>query len=59
MAQLALFFLGPPRIERDGIPITVDTRKAIALMVYLVMTRQRCSRDALAGLLWPDYDQAK
>jgi DNA-binding SARP family transcriptional activator len=57
MTQLALFLLGPPRIERDGTPVTVDTRKAIALMAYLAMTRQRQSRDTLAALLWPDYDQ--
>src|SRR6201987_2450557 len=31
MSRLALSLLGPPRIERDGIFIYVDTRKAIAL----------------------------
>ena len=58
MARLALFLLGAPRIERDDVLINVDTRKAIALMAYLAVTRQRHSRDALAALLWPDYDQA-
>ncbi len=58
MARLALFLLGPPRIERDDVLINMDTRKAVALMAYLVVTRQRHSRDALAALLWPDYDQA-
>src|ERR1700726_385409 len=57
MTRLALFLLGPPRIEREGTPITVDTRKAIALITYLAITRQRHSRDALATLLWPEYDQ--
>ncbi|HEU5369935.1 MAG TPA: AAA family ATPase [Ktedonobacterales bacterium] len=57
MSRLALLLLGPPRIEHDGRPVVVDTRKAIALMAYLVMTRQEQSRDRLAGLLWPDYDQ--
>jgi DNA-binding SARP family transcriptional activator len=57
MTRLALFLLGPPGIEREGIPITVDTRKAIALITYLAITRQRHSRDALATLLWPEYDQ--
>ncbi|MFL5663836.1 MAG: AAA family ATPase [Ktedonobacteraceae bacterium] len=57
MTRLALFLLGPPRIEREGMPITVDTRKAIALIAYLAITRQRHSRDALATLLWPEYDQ--
>jgi DNA-binding SARP family transcriptional activator len=58
MARLALFLLGSPRIERDGHPIAVDTRKAVALLAYLAVTRQRHSRDVLAGLLWPDYDES-
>ncbi len=59
MPRLRLLLLGPPRIERDGRPIEVDTRKAIALMVYLAVTRQPHSREALATLLWPEYDQAR
>ncbi len=58
MSRLALSLLGPPRIERDGMLIDVDTRKAIALIAYLAVTRQRHSRDALAALLWPEYDQS-
>ena len=54
-----LFLLGPPRIERDGVPVKVDTRKAIALVAYLAVTRQSHTRDALAALLWPDYDQTR
>src|SRR5437899_3885155 len=57
MSRLALFLLGPPRIERDDILVDVDTRKATALIAYLAVTRQRQSRDALANLLWPEYDQ--
>ncbi len=57
MSQLTLFLLGSPRLERDDQPVEVDTRKAIALMAYLTVTRQSHSRDALATLLWPDYDQ--
>src|SRR5918998_450779 len=56
VSSLHLFFLGTPRIERDGVPVTVDTRKAVALMAYLAVTRQRHSRDALSTLLWPEYD---
>ncbi len=57
MSRLELLLLGPPRIEREAQPITVDTRKAIALMAYLAVTHQEQSRDRLAALLWPDYDQ--
>lgn len=58
MSRLALSLLGPPRIERNGILVDVDTRKATALIAYLAVTRQRHSRDALAALLWPEYDQS-
>ncbi|HEV8193485.1 MAG TPA: BTAD domain-containing putative transcriptional regulator, partial [Ktedonobacterales bacterium] len=57
MAGLSLFLLGSPRIEHAGQLVAVDTRKAVALLAYLAMTRQRHSREALAGLLWPDYDE--
>ena len=56
MAELRIALLGPPRVERDGAPIEVDTRKAIALLAYLAMHPERHGRDAVAGLLWPDYD---
>jgi DNA-binding SARP family transcriptional activator len=59
MPQLALFLFGAPRIERDGAPIAVDTRKAIALLAYLTLTRKPQARDTLAALLWPDYGQAQ
>ncbi len=49
--------LGAPTVEVDGDPVQVDTRKAIALLVYLAMTARTQSRDRLTGLLWPDYDQ--
>ncbi len=57
MTNLSLCLLGPPCIDVDGMPIDVDTRKAIALLVYLSVTRQPYTRDGLASLLWPEYDQ--
>ena len=58
MSRLSLTLFGSPRIELDQQPITVDTRKAIALLAYLALARQPHSRDALAALLWPEYDQS-
>ena len=57
--QTTISLLGAPRIERDGAPVEVDTRKAIALAAYLAVTRRSHTRDALAGLLWPEYNQGR
>ncbi|MDQ3793891.1 MAG: AAA family ATPase, partial [Actinomycetota bacterium] len=51
--------LGSPRVEHDGGELEVDTRKAIALLAYLAVTRRRQARDSLAGLLWPEYNQTR
>ena len=57
--SLQIHLLGHPRIERNGAPVEVDTRKAVALLAYLAVTGQAHSREALAALLWPDYDQER
>ena len=56
MSQLTIHLLGAPGIARDGAPITVDTRKATALLAYLAVTGRSHAREALAALLWPEYD---
>lgn len=52
MSNLSISLLGSPRIEQDGSPITVDTRKAIALVAFLAVTNRAHERDRLARLLW-------
>lgn len=55
--MLNLFLLGNPRLERNHQPIEFDTRKALALLAYLAVSRTSHRRDSLATLLYPDYDQ--
>lgn len=57
MSQLAVYLLGLPRIELDDVPIQIDRRKALALLMYLAINPQPHSRDTLATLFWPGYDQ--
>lgn len=59
MSHLKLLVLGPPRLEREGTPLELETRKALALLIYLAVTGRGHSRDALATLLWPEHDQSR
>jgi DNA-binding SARP family transcriptional activator/tetratricopeptide (TPR) repeat protein len=59
MTELSLALLGPPVVRRDGVPVTFDTRKAIALLALLAVTGREHSREQLADLLWPDADTAR
>lgn len=56
MDVLRFLFLGPPQIEHNGVPVEVDTRKAIALLAYLASAGEPQTRERLAGVLYPDYD---
>ncbi len=57
MDQFKLFLFGAPRFERSGRRSEVSLHKATGLLVYLAVTKQVYSRDALATLFWPDSDQ--
>jgi len=59
MSHLAIFALGPLRIELDGQPLQTSRHKALALLVYLAMNPEKQSRAVLSALLWPDYEQEK
>lgn len=59
MAELKLFLFGSPRLERGGDAVDLETRKAMALLAYLAVTGQAHAREALAGLMWPDFDQTR
>ena len=56
MADLSLALLGPPVVARDGVRVTFDTKKAVALLAVLGVMGRDQSRDQLATLLWPESD---
>ncbi|MCP4543137.1 MAG: tetratricopeptide repeat protein [Chloroflexi bacterium] len=64
MASLQFFLLGPPRLERDDVPLKFDTRKITALVAYLAVDGpssggQPHTRDALITLLWPELEPSR
>ncbi|MCE7982082.1 MAG: hypothetical protein DYG89_12880 [Caldilinea sp. CFX5] len=59
MAFLRLHLLGAPQIERDDRPVHFERRRALALGIYLAVTGQIHSRDALTALFWPEASQGE
>ena len=57
--RLSISLLGPPRLELNGEPATVDTRKAIALVAYLALSGRPVAREEVAALLWPESDHTR
>lgn len=49
-----LTFFGYPQVSRDGHPVQIGLRKALALLAYLAVTARAHGRDALAEMLWPE-----
>lgn len=56
MTRLAITLLGAPHFELDGVPLEMTPRKAVALLMYLVVTGAPHTRDALATLFSPEAD---
>jgi DNA-binding SARP family transcriptional activator len=56
MSQLTFHLFGAPRLQRDGAPVHIARRRAVACAIYLAVTGQEISRDALAALFWPESD---
>lgn len=55
--RLQLQLLAPPRLLRDGEPVHVGSRKAMAILAVLALDRGG-TRTRLATLLWPEADAA-
>jgi predicted ATPase/DNA-binding SARP family transcriptional activator len=60
MSELIFSFLGPIQLSHPQIgEITITKRKALALLVYLVIEVDHPhTRESLLGLLWPEYSTA-
>ena len=56
MRTLRIQLLGAPIVEVDREPLSVDTRKAVAMLAFLAVTGHPHSRAVIADLLWPDLD---
>lgn len=54
MARLRVALLGPPDVRHGDRRIVVPTRKALALLVFLVAESAPQPRDKLAVLFWPE-----
>src|SRR5688572_29955860 len=62
--HLAIQLIGAPQFQLDHIPVTAGRRAVVALLAYLavrdgVHPNPRYSREALAALLWAEYEGAK
>jgi predicted ATPase/DNA-binding SARP family transcriptional activator len=54
MSALAVYLLGPPRVERDGRALELGASKNVALVAYLAVTGEQHTREAISTLLWPE-----
>src|SRR5437899_9511262 len=54
MGQVHVALLGTPDIRHSGVALVLPTRKALALLVYMVVEGGLHARDKLADLFWPD-----
>jgi len=57
MGQLHFAFLGTPEVRHGGQVVTFRTRKALALLIYLVVKGGMHSREKLTALFWPESEE--
>src|SRR4051812_12578740 len=54
---LFLNVFGPPAVSWAGQPLHFPTKKALALFIYLALTKVPQARSRLAMVFWPDVDE--
>lgn len=59
MTILRFFWLGSPRIEGGVGALHLPTRKTTALLAFLSGSGQPLSRESLAAILWPEFNQTR
>jgi DNA-binding SARP family transcriptional activator len=59
MARLEISLLGSPKIKLDGKLLTGLTGKPLALLTYLVVTKQQQTRERLAEMLFSDESKSR
>jgi predicted ATPase/DNA-binding SARP family transcriptional activator len=59
VVELNLLFLGQPRIELGGKPVTLRRRKVLGLLAYLAVGSRAHTRDELAELMYPDLARGR
>ncbi|GEM_PF-30366 len=57
LKQTKFFWFGSPKIECNNESLHFETRKAVALLAYISLSPTPTSRENLAMLFWPEYDQ--
>lgn len=56
---MSVNLFGSPQIKRGNEQLSLQRRKDLALLIYLICTAQPQSRDTLAALLWQDQTQTE
>ncbi|RPI85382.1 MAG: hypothetical protein EHM41_11070 [Chloroflexi bacterium] len=56
MQNLAVYLLGSPKIEVNGVEVVLPTAKSLGLVAYLIISGSSLGRERLAPLLWPELD---
>jgi DNA-binding SARP family transcriptional activator len=59
MCKFELFLFGSPRFHYQGKAIDLKLRKAMAILIYLAITKGQISRDELATMMWPESSQSR
>jgi LuxR family transcriptional regulator, maltose regulon positive regulatory protein len=59
MTTSRFFWLGTPMIEGGTGTLHMQTRKATALLAFLSVSEKPQSREKLAALFWPEFDQTR